>query len=94
MYIRESTILKGEVGVIYCFDSLQSLLYVLTRGLSNVFETASLITSSSTYGVKSIGLTVIGSYPVNMEANAKLNAGYIKTNPTLLEKLENLINPD
>ena len=52
-------------------DYFQNLFDGLTRGLSNLFETAYLITSSSTSGVKSIGLPVIGSSLVNMEPKSK-----------------------
>ena len=73
MYLIESHILKDEVGFLIFVESLQTLFYGLTRGLSNFFDTASLITSSSTYGVKSIGLPVIGSSLVHIDTKEILN---------------------
>ena len=58
----------------------------------NLCKTACLIDSSSTYGVKFIGLSVIGSYLVNMEVKEKLNVEYIEIDPTLLQNPENLLN--
>ena len=52
MYIRESQIWKGEVGALVWVEPLQTVFGGLTRGLSNLCETASLITSSSDSGVK------------------------------------------
>ena len=60
VYYWESPIWKGEVGFLVCFESLQNLFYVLTRRLSNLCETASLVTSYSTSGVKSISLPILG----------------------------------
>ena len=74
--------------------SLSKLFDVLTIGLSNLCETASIITSSSYSGVKSIGLLVLGYSFVNMEEKAKLNVEYIEIYPTLLQNSENLLNPD
>ena len=73
MYLIESPTLKGEVGVLVLFEFLQTLFYGLNRGLSNLYETATLITSSSAYGVISIGFSVIGSSFVHMKAKEKLN---------------------
>ena len=66
IYPRESPILKGWGVVLVCVESLLTLFHVLTQGLSNLYETAYLITSSSTSGVKSIGLPVFVSYLVHM----------------------------
>ena len=67
-----------------CVDPLQTLFDGLTRGLSNFFDTASLITSSLTSGVKYIVLPVLGSSLVYMEAKEKLDAEYVEIYPTLL----------
>ena len=73
MYIRYSPIWKGEVGVLVWVDYFPTLFDGLTRGLYNLCDTASFITSSSDYGVKFIGLPVLGSSFVHTEAEAKLN---------------------
>ena len=59
----------------------------------NLCETASLISSSLASGVKSIGLTVIGSYLVHMEARSKSNVEYTDIHPTLLKNPANLLDP-
>ena len=85
VYLRESPIWKGEVGVLVCVESLQTLIHGLTRGLSNLCETASLISLSSTSGVKSIVLPFLGFYLVNMEAKAKLDMESLDIDPTILK---------
>ena len=59
------------------------MFHGLTRGLFNFCETASLITSSSISGVKSIGLPVRVSSIVQMEAKSKLNVKYFEIDTTL-----------
>ena len=92
MYLRDSPIWKGEVGALVWVESLQ-LFNLLTRALSNFCETASLITSSSDYGVKPIGLTVLGSSFVHMKAKAKLDVEYFEIDSNLLQNTLNLLNP-
>ena len=53
-------------------------------------ETASLITSSSASGVKYIGLNVLVSYLVNMEAKEKLSVEYLEIDSTLLKNYRKL----
>ena len=60
---------------------------VLTGGMSNLCDNASLITSYSTYGVKYIVLPVIGSSILNMEAKEKLDIKSLEIYPTLLKNL-------
>ena len=91
--LRESEICKCEVGVWDCVESLQNLFYGLTRGLSNLCENASLITSSSTSVVKSIGFPVIWFSLVIMKAKSKLNVEYLDIDPTILKNTENLLKP-
>ena len=43
VYLRESPICKGEVGVLVYDESLQNLFDKLTRGLSNLCENESLM---------------------------------------------------
>ena len=83
MYLRESTIWKDEVEVLVFIESLQNLFDVLNRGLPNLCETPPLITSDSTSGLKPIGLTVLGSSIVKIEAKSKLNVEYIEIDPNL-----------
>ena len=94
MYLRESLVWKGKVRALVWVDYIQNLFDGLTRGLYNFCETASLITSYSTSGVKSIDLTVLGSHLVQMESKAKSNMGYIGIYTTLLKPQENLLNLD
>ena len=94
VYLRESLIWKGEVGYLVWVEYLQTLFYGLTRGISNFCETASLITSSLSSGVKSIGWPVLWSSFVHMEAKEKLNVEYFDIEPTLLQNPANLLNPD
>ena len=68
VYLRESPIRKGEVGALVWDECLQDLFDGMNRGLSNLCETDSLITSSSDYGVKYIWLLVLGSSFVHMWA--------------------------
>ena len=93
VYLRESPIWKGEVGTLFWLESLHNLFYGLNRGLSNVCETASLITSSSDSGVKYFGLNFLGSYFLNMEEKAKLNVESINIDPILLKNTEHLLYP-
>ena len=44
LHLRESSILNGEVGDLFLFESLQILFDGLTRVLSSSCETASFIT--------------------------------------------------
>ena len=94
LYIRESPIWKGEVRVLVCVESIQTLFDGLTRSMTNFCDTVSLITSYSTYGLKSIGLPVLGSFLVHTEAKENLNVEYLDIDPTLLQNPENLIKPD
>ena len=66
----------------------------LTRGMSNLCETASLITSSSASGVKQIGFSVLCSSFVSMESRSKLDVVSLEIYPTLLQNTSNLLNPD
>ena len=93
VYLRESHIWKVEVGIFVFVESLQNLFGGLTRGLSILCETASLITSPSTYGVKSIGLPILGSSLVHVEAKSKLNVESLEIYPTLLKNPANLLKP-
>ena len=54
VYLRESPIFKGDVGVLFWFDSLQTLLDGLTRFMSYLWVTSPLMNSHSTSGVKYI----------------------------------------
>ena len=69
---------------IYFELSLSKFIYLFNRVLSNLCETASLITSSSAYGVKSIYLPVIGFSLVHLEARNNLNVEYIEIDTILL----------
>ena len=93
MYLRESPIWRGGVRFLVCIKSIQALVAGFTRGVYNLCETISLITSSSTSGVKTIGLTFLGSSILHMDAKAKLNLEYREIDPTLLQNLSNLLNP-
>ena len=84
MYLRESPICKGEVGVLVCVESLQALFYEVNIGLYNLCETASLITYYSSSGVKSFFLSVIVSFFVHIEAKEKLNVEYLEIDNALL----------
>ena len=64
---------------------ISNFLNGLTRGLFNLCENSSLITASSTSGVKYIGLPVIGSSIFHIEANAKLNVEYIEIYSTIFQ---------
>ena len=77
-----------------CVESIQTLFDGLTRSMTNFCDTVSLITSYSTYGLKSIGLPVLGSFLVHTEAKENLNVEYLDIDPTLLQNPENLIKPD
>ena len=90
MYLRESPIRKDEVVVLVSVESIHTLFYGLTRGLYNLYETASLLNLSSTYAVKSFGLLVIGSLLVYMEAKSNLNVEYIEIYPTILKNSSNM----
>ena len=78
---------KCEVGVLYCVESIQTFSDGFNMGLYSLGETASMKTSSSTSGVSSIGLTVLGSYSAGMEVKSMLNIDYIEINTTLLHKM-------
>ena len=93
VYLRESLIWIVVVGFLACVYFIQTLFGVLTRGVSSSCDTASLITSFSNYGVKSIGLPVLGSYFLHMDEKAKLNLESIDINPTILKNTENLLKP-
>ena len=81
-YLREVTFWKGEVETLVCVQSLLDLFYGLTTCLSNLCKTASIITSYSMYGVKSIGLPGIGSSTVDIEARDNLNVEYFEIDLT------------
>ena len=81
---QESPIRKGEVGALGWVEFIQTLFDGLTRGLSKLYETTSIITLSSASGVKSIGFPVLGSSFVHMEAKVKLNVEYLDIDPNLL----------
>ena len=51
----------GEVVVIFFLESIPTLFYKLTEGLSNLCKTESIITTYSIYGVKPIVLLVLVS---------------------------------
>ena len=73
MYIIEPPIWKGEIGVLVWVESLRTFFDEFTRGLSNFFETESLMTSSSASGVNSIDFNVLGSYLAHMDSKEKLD---------------------
>ena len=56
-------------------------------------ETASLITSYSTSGIKSIGFPVLGYPLVNIDAKEKLDVEYIEIDLNLLQNPENFLTP-
>ena len=62
VYIRESPIWKVGVGVVVgvCVEPIQKKIGGVFRGQYNICEIAYLIASSSKYGVKPIGLPVLG----------------------------------
>ena len=93
LYLRQSPMWKVGVGVLVCVDSLQAFFYELNRSMSNLCDTKYLITSFSTSGSKSIGLTVIGSYLGHMEERAKLKQEYLDIGPTILKNIEKLLKP-
>ena len=86
VYLRESPIWKGEVRALVWVESLQTLFDGLTRGLSNLCDTASLITSSSASWVKYISLPVIVSSLAHTYEKSKLIVEYLEIYHTLLEK--------
>ena len=63
-----------------------------TRVMYNLYETASLITSSSDSGVRNIGFPVLVSSFLYMEAKERLNVWYLEIDPTILQNTENLLN--
>ena len=73
VYIIELLIWQGEFGALDWVESIQTLFDGLTIGLSDLCDTASLITSSSASGLKTIGFPVIGYSFFHMEEKAKLN---------------------
>ena len=93
MYLRGSPILKVEVGVIVCIEFLQTLFYGLSKVMYNLCDTAYIIPSCSTSGIKYIGLTVLGSPLIHMEAKEKINMDSLEIDPPLLKNLENLLKP-
>ena len=66
LYRMQSQICKIRADVLDCNDSLYNFVGVSTVGLFNSYEMASLITSYSTYLVKSIGFPVFGPSFVTM----------------------------
>ena len=56
----------------------------MTRGLSNFFDNASLKNSYLICGVIYIGLNILGSYLVHMEAKVNLNMESIEIDPNHL----------
>ena len=90
----ESPICKGVVGALFWADSLKRFLDGLTKGISHLFLTDSLITLSSYSWVKSIGLPVIGSSFVYMDPKEKLDMESLDMDPTIFQNPENLLNPD
>ena len=76
---------KGEVGALVLVDYLQTLFGGFTRGLSNLCDTAFLITSSSVFGVKYIGLTVLVSPFFHMEEKSELELEHLEIDPTILK---------
>ena len=75
MYLKDSPICKGEVGALVWGEYLQSVFDGLNRGMSNFFETTSLITSSSASRVKCIGLYVIVSSSFAYGGKGKVTCG-------------------
>ena len=61
-------------------------------GLSNLFNNASIINSSSTSVEKYIGLPVLGSSIVQIEKKNSI-VKYIEVDTTLFQNTENLIKP-
>ena len=94
VYLRESPIWKVELGALVWVESLKTVFDGLSRGISNLCETTSLISSLSYSGVKSIGLPVLGSSFVHTEEKARLNVEYHDINTTLLKNPSNLLKPD
>ena len=93
MYLRESPTWKSEFGALVLVESIKTFFDGFNRGMSNFCETVSLINSSSSSGVKPIGLPVLGSSFVHMEAKVNLNLEYLEIDTTFLQNSENLINP-
>ena len=73
------------------FKSLQTLFVGLTRFMSNFCETAYILFSPLTFGVKSTDLPVFGSSIVHMQENANLNLKSIDIDTILLQNPENLL---
>ena len=67
-------------------------MFSLTRGASNLCETASPITPSSTYGIKFFGMPVLGSSYVHMEAKVELNMEYLENDLIIYQNPERLLN--
>ena len=67
------TNLKGWSWIFIFIWVYPNVFYGLTECMSNLYDTPSLIKFSSGSGVKSIGLPVLGSSLVHMEAKVKLN---------------------
>ena len=93
MYLGESTIQKGEYGVLVCVESFQSLFDGMTRGLSKFCEIVSLINLSSTSGLNPLDFLFLFPPFVHMKENSKLNVEYLEIYTTLLKNTANLINP-
>ena len=94
VYLRESPIWKGEVGVLVYIESIQTLFDGLTKGMYNFCETISLINSSSSSGVKPIVFPVHGSSLVNIEAKEKFKVEYLDIDTTLLQNKAKFLKPD
>ena len=90
MYLRDSPIYKGKFRALVWVESIQLFLNGLTRGLYNLCETASIISSYSWFGVKYIGLTFLGPSFVYMDATARLLVEYIENYHTILQNSEKL----
>ena len=85
---------QRDGGALVCVYSLKNLFNGLTRGMSNFCETESLITSSSTSGVKSTSLPILCPYIFHMDSKEKLNVKYLEIDPSLLQKPENFLKTD
>ena len=92
MYKIDSPTCKGEVGVLFCVEPIQNLSDGLNRGMYNLCDTESLITSSSTSRVKSIGLPVIGFYLVITYTKENINVESLDIDHNSLKNPENLLD--
>ena len=69
VYLRDSPICKCEVGILDHFESFQTFFDVLTKILSNHYETDSFTNSFSDSVVNSNSFPFIGLYFDVMEVN-------------------------